>query len=275
MTIINGKPVKVCLLDTCALSEILKENEKGKLIMTEISDKDYVFGISIMSIYELREAKNLYEKFFKLCSTIPIYILENFHGLIKKEMNCFPEFYLDFPQLFCLETSRKKEYYDRIKDEAFENEMVLENIRTFQSEKKYVLNTIKKHSNNFNPQREFLKKKFIETWSHLVTLKILNKFDYNLTHVEERHLRKNFALLPSIKSLTLTIFYSYYEDLFSDKRRKPDLSDIVDIIISSLYSYVDTIILENNKAEIARKIQNKHSLFPNLIIKQMREFKKK
>ena len=65
----------------------------------------------------------------------------------------------------------------------------------------------------------------------------------------------------SLKMLALMTFYKFY---LSGK--KPNDSDIPDIIMSSSYPYVDKIITENNQAELMRQVQKRHKFLPNLEI---------
>lgn len=66
-----------------------------------------------------------------------------------------------------------------------------------------------------------------------------------------------------------TVFYKFYPD-----QRKPILSDVYDIIISSLLPYVDCFITEGHQFDAIQKIKKVDSFLDHLEVKSIKEFLK-
>jgi hypothetical protein len=75
---------------------------------------------------------------------------------------------------------------------------------------------------------------------------------------------------PSVLATSYVVFYKFYPD-----ERKPRESDVIDILISSTFPYVDNVITEGNLCDIMRKTQRRHSFLLNIEFTSVSEFKKR
>ena len=69
---------------------------------------------------------------------------------------------------------------------------------------------------------------------------------------------ENFQVhqLPSFELMSHMVFHKFYADL-----RKPQVSDVYDLLIAATFPYVDAIITEGNMYDILRKIKTTNNRF--------------
>ena len=72
---------------------------------------------------------------------------------------------------------------------------------------------------------------------------------------------------PSLKAQIYTVFYKFYTD-----QRKPILSDVFDIIISSLIPYVEVFLTESHQKEVINKIKKNDPFIDGLEVYSINEF---
>lgn len=74
----------------------------------------------------------------------------------------------------------------------------------------------------------------------------------------------NMGKLPNLfkfLSWNMPLFLAYYK--FYIDYKKPIVSDVADLAMSSIYPYCDVIIVEKNQAEKVKQIKSKHSIMNN------------
>lgn len=78
----------------------------------------------------------------------------------------------------------------------------------------------------------------------------------------------DYNLFYSWRMLQYILFNKFFL-----KYRKPKLSDINDLHMSSCFPYVDAVILEKEMAETLRQIQKKYNFIQHLEIMTIKDFR--
>ena len=87
---INGTDYRLCLLDTNAVSEMLKNREpafRNYLTWSLRDDRPtFVPAFSLFTIIELRQSPAVYEQFTDVFSTVPCLLLKSREQLLEEEI---------------------------------------------------------------------------------------------------------------------------------------------------------------------------------------------
>ena len=121
---------------------------------------------------------------------------------------------------------------------------------------------------NYKPKGIKFTKKEIEEFVYLATVQQVMlrnlKFAEKIVKIDKSEIDIN--KFPSIVTTSYVVFYKFYPD-----KRKPEPSDIFDIMISSLLPYVDYFITEGHLCEIIKKVQNIHNFLTDLTVYSIKE----
>ena len=139
------------------------------------------------------------------------------------------------------------------------------------SGRRCILDGMSSLTKSYPPKNKRYSKKEIDCFVDLASMQQIMLRDIKFV----RNKTKNKVLIdtkkfPSIISTSFIVFYKFYPD-----NRKPIISDVYDIIISSLLPYVDYVITENNLCEIIRKVQKNHSFLKELTYYSIKDVNQK
>lgn len=271
MITLGEKEYKLCLLDTNAISELLRNKLTiGKNIATKFLNEGYLFCYAIQTIGELLKAPDIFDEFFEYINILPSFLLKNYNQLLDDEIKSYPAYNLEKPFLFAFTSSIYSDFNAKMKTfiqagkmrQFFENE---------ENDRLETLDSILNAAKEWPPDNGQYTKKEIEEWAEIVVWKHLmltdrKFFDYqykNLNHIID------YRKFQSWLMISYVAFYKYY----LNKMRRPKLNDINDILITCALPYIDAIISENDLCEILRQIQVKHNFIKNLEIMKLKDFK--
>ena len=257
MITINGNEYKICLFDTNALSNLLiNTNEWINYFDKKFSVSKTIISYSVYSLSELWFRQELFEKYIVFFSIYPSLILDGFNSIFKKEIN---NYYIKdnidpvvlapmaIRDPLLTPTERLKNVIEKsgfiLKSKKWKEcrEDILHNIISLKknypaNSGKYTLNEIE----NFN---------FMVSTSQIITGN--KEFAKKILNDKKEIILERF---PSIVATSYVVFYKFYPD-----NRKPILSDVFDIIISSLFPYVDIVLTEGNLCNIINTIKLRHN----------------
>jgi hypothetical protein len=261
---LNGKDYKICLFDTNALSNFLKFPKKWiSFYDEEFSLSSTIISYSAFSLIELAESSFLFDKYLEFFSTFPSVILDGFQSIFIKELNAYFKSnekvnpIVISPFISGLES--KLEPKERVKL-IFNESGFFDRKKYWDTGREEILEGITSLTNNYPPANKKYSKREIELFVKVASLqqvKLRNAEFYQQTIDNNNQI--DLSMFPSIISTSYVVFYKFYPD-----KRKPILSDVYDIIISSLLPYVDFVITENNLCEILRKVKTNHSFLQEL-----------
>ncbi len=266
---LGGKYYKLCLVDTCIISELLKFKKKiGSYIVPKFIQEQRLFCYSIKNIEELEICKDIFEEFISYTSIMPTILLKTDGMLLDEEINNYEnDNYKIDPILLFVNMLKGADYYKEFRD-IFTHKIIADNFSRNRDLKPFVFDALKKKSNNYPSENIFFEKRFINNWltseMHNILYDIYKEFVNNKIKSKEPI---NYNKFLSLKSMTLIRFYKFYM-----KHRKPKTSDINDIYISSTFPYVDTVFLEKDMTNQILQIQNKHNFYRELEILKLKDF---
>jgi len=272
---VNNNEYKLLLLDTNALSDLLK-NRKGwiEYINREFSISKSVICYSVFSLSELSKNKVLFDEYLQFFSIYPSLILDGHEAIFNKELSIYgnPSKELNpititpyaifnknikSPEIRLRKVLEMSGFYDRTDYWVDSRESVLENIINLKD--------------NYKPKGTKFTRKEIEEFMYLATVQQVMlrnlKFAEKIVKINKSEIDIN--QFPSIIATSYVVFYKFYPD-----KRKPEPSDIFDIMISSLLPYVDYFITEGHLCEIIKKVQTIHNFLPNLSFYSIRKIMK-
>jgi hypothetical protein len=257
--IINGKEYKLLLCDTNIISEFLiNKKTSGKGLIEFMLEKDFLLCLSFSSITELYYCTNLFGELFKYIPFIPFLILKNFNQLLEEEISNYPNNIDIDSVLFCFKTLQNDEYYEKAKNlfyiEPVKSRLEEENKK---ENKEDILKSMLSWIEGYPRPKNGYKKKDIELWVELVNIKKLVEVNRNFVELNKKNLNHHY--FKSWKMIAYMTFYKFYLN-----NKKPETSDLGDILMSANFPYVDAIIVEKNIKEIVRQVQRKHKFVNHL-----------
>lgn len=266
---LNGKYYKLCLIDTCIISELLKcKGKLGNQLYERFIFEQRLFCYSIKTIEELFVCKDIFNEFIQYTKIMPTVLLKTYEMLLDEELDNYnnDNFRIN-PVLHFVPMMKKDDYYTDFQD-IFKKQNIKLNFELNNKIKPLTLNYILKNAAKYPKGNVFLQKKYIENWMEeemRLQLYDSNK-EFIINRIESNEYLKYDKLL-SLKSMSLMKFYKFYLG-----HRKPKESDIFDIYISSIFPYVDSVLLEKDMSNQVLQIKNKHNFYTELEILKLSDF---
>ncbi len=262
MITFNKVDYNVCLLDTNILSELIKHPNQWKERIFKLSFENLIICYSVASIIELMRKSNLYNKYIDIFSVFPSFILDAHEGILEKEIQYQAGKINEINPIIVPSTEindgnlSKREALKYL----FEKTEFNQNADIWQRDKSKIINGIISLIDNYLPKQNKYTLDEIEYFVDITTKKQIKMWKTEYYHQVQKQKREIISYdYPSIRCTGYMIFYKFYQD-----KRKPLSSDVFDIIISSLFPYVDVVITERNMCEIIRKIKERHGFLQNL-----------
>jgi hypothetical protein len=256
MIILNGNPYRLCLLDTNAISEMVKnpKREFANFQNWALREKPtYISAISPFSILELRQRRDVYNKFLEIFSIWPCAIVKGDSQLIEEELSQYPDPSPIIPIAFnCVGILQSPEQrLDKVLDLVFNpiNNQIFEQ-KWIEGRQKSV-DDIASFVKYYPPENG--KYTSLEIRTFLFATVVQHIYFKNRPFLEKLQKENNgieIDAFPSIKMMLYTLFYKFYVD-----KRKYEPGDALDIIISSSTPYMDAIVTERHQAEVIKKIK--------------------
>jgi hypothetical protein len=268
MISIGDNKYKLVLIDTCIISELLKnKKELSKNIFSKLLDSR-IACFTIETIEELKMAPKVFDEFIeKFCAVVPALLLKSWEILIEEERKNYNTQGKIDPVQISLN-------YPFIKGSGFSVKAFLnsyftrEYLEKQREIQKMSLESMLKLRDQYPPDNSKYTLDEINEFVELVTYKQLI-LRYRIWCQEMLDEKKSIDAekFPSIQMLGFLAFYKFYIN-----NRKPKLSDIPDLLMSSAYPYIDELITEKNQAEMIRQIQIKHHFCNQLTIYTINNF---
>ncbi len=272
MVIINNKNYKLLLLDTNALSNFLKSPKDWiKLIDSKYDISRTIISYSIFSLMELYQKKYLFDEYMDFFSVFPSAILDGYDSIFRKEIESYCKSKVVINPIviapYALVSNNSSVPREKL-EEVLRLSGFYNRAKYWLDNRKIILNSIIKLKSNYPPKNKKYSLKEIEDFEYLATIQQIMMRDISFT----KEIANKFGneidtnRFPSVRTTSYVVFYKFYPD-----NRKPLVSDVIDIIISSLLPYVDYFITESNLYEIIRKIQKNNNFLSHLSYNKISE----
>ena len=270
--IINNNEYKLCLFDTCTLSDFLQNP------LQWIKYFDAKFGIgktiicySVFTLSELWYRQELFEKFIETFSVFPSALLDGHQSILNKEIDLYKTNTQINPIVLCPFAITENGYSPKeIVKKIFSDSDFISKTNYWKNSEEEVLQAILGLVINFPPKHSKYSINEIDFFNLSVSTNQLLIRNKSFAEKEIlNHKEININKFPSLKTTSYVVFYKFYFD-----HRNPQISDVFDIIISSVLPYVDYFITERNMVEIIQTIQKRHMFLQNVTPIKLADCKK-
>ena len=249
------KEHKLVYLDTNVISNICKKGDLiSKFMLKYPVDKKHLLCFSTYTLYEIARNETLYKDLKRFYSVYPCVLVISYFPLGVKEIDFIAG---DIPFVNPILLSPQGITFDGKSLNPNSLDLLLEkpeiqasfkNIDSYTTD--YYNEVISvldkpefKHINKDNIKNK--KGDFVRAFMRYeIKYRFLNGKN---VEIDKKKLKK----MKSLDVLAHAIFYKF----FSDKQRKIEQSDIIDILIMTTTPYVHTFISENNAIDILKKIK--------------------
>ena len=274
MVVINGRQYKLCLLDTNAVSEMIKNrNSEFQKYLNNLFRDGFIPSFSLFSIIELKQKRDLFSEFLDIFSVFPSVILKGHQQILEEEIKSYPQYNKIDPLLISLIAIKPYQKLSKRQttEMLFKSEPFLSYSKTYLANRNTDLKAMIANAQTYLPANEKYSKE--EIWLVMQSFVLKELFLKNRAFTDKRKGREiiDVNAFPSLLMMAYSIFYKFYED----RLRKPSDSDVFDVVISALVPYSDAFITERNQADAIKKIKSKEKSFITdvkiLTIKDLRE----
>ncbi|WP_159437153.1 PIN domain-containing protein [Halanaerobium kushneri] len=253
----TGNTYKLCLLDTNAVSEIIKNPKReGRGFITRFPPGKFVPCITIYNLIELRRKVEIFDKFLNFFSLYPFFLLKPFQFLLAEE-------------LLNYDTNKKvsalfNSFSPLGRDSSYKLRKFVENMfkineiksieKNWRDEERETLKTWLSFKDNFKPTKSDANSKdaerYIKEAGSQTLIRLKPNWIRNRIINEKREIK--FNRLASLKVMLYSQYYRLYDPYW-----KPEPQEVTDVTIFAAAPYVDSIITEKFQANIFDKINNK------------------
>jgi hypothetical protein len=260
---------KLTLLDTCIISELLKnKGELSKNILSKVIDNGYIC-FSDETIKELIRSPIVFDEFIEIFSYFPSLILKPFGMLIEEEIQNYDSQKEIDPVLMILNQSLwdgGKTYLKKIINSKYSKEFLKKN----QKDQMEALQGMLEKREGYPPAGNKYTLKEIDLFIELTTWQQI-LYNHNIWFQERAQMKPAIKAerFPSVQMFCSLVFYKFY----INKERIAKLSDMPDLFMASSYPYIDEVITEKDQVEMVRQIQKKHKLCNQLTLYTINHFR--
>jgi hypothetical protein len=270
----SGKIYKLCLLDTNALSEIVKNpTQEGRGFKERFGPENYVPCFTVYNLIELRRKEKVYEAFLNFFSMFPFFLLKTSKQIGNEEFNLdnsktpISPVYIQFSPLDHNPTTNLRDFVN----ELFRNPKIVSLEKNWRSNEDDTMKVWEADKKNFNPSKPTANSVDADRYVKEAGIETLKRLSPKWSQcILKEGKTPNMSLFPSLQ----VMLYSQYYRLFdSNWRRRPQ--EVTDVMITAVASYVDVIVTESFQADIFRKICRKIDQLENLQVEKIRELRPK
>lgn len=267
---INGQNYKICLFDTNALSQFIKyPKDWYTYFESKFSISDTIISYSAYTLSELWYRNELFDEYLNLFGIFPSAILDGYDSIFIKEIENYTTPNKPISPIVAIPSAIK----DPNLSPREKLEYVIENsgfkIKTelWRKRREEILNGILSLKDNYKPEGDKYSIKEIEQFVFMVAT---SQIGIRNMKFAKKTVRKSGMIelnrFPSVKSTVFLTFYKFYLD-----QRKNSPSDIMDLIIGSLFPYVDIVITEGGMADHLNQIKRRHNFLTDLEVISIRD----
>ncbi len=252
MIVLNGTQYRLCLLDTNALSEMLKD-PKGALrnFLLRFGQSGWIAAYSAFTLFELNQWDGLLDSFVEHFSFLPSILLKGHEQLHAEELREYPHPSRIDPALLApsaIEPLQGQSKADALRT-VFSRGKFAERDAYWKSERTEVLEAITSLVANFPARSGKYTARQVRQFMEVNVLQQLTmRFPDQVKAILQSEGNFEATAFRSICSMALTVFFKFYPD-----RRKPTQSDVFDIVISAALPYVDGVVTEKHQGEVIRR----------------------
>ncbi len=255
-TAASGKTYKLCLLDTNALSEIVKRPSRdGRHFVERFGPEQHVPCFTVYSLLEVRRRPDVCRRFIKMFSQYPIFLLKQWNEILAEERDAYStaasvsSLFQSFTPLGSDRTYDLGEFVDRLGAQ----EWFVDLERKWRKEEVQIRDSWLATRKNFQPRRQVANAQDAERYVNEAAIQTLISLFPDWTRsLIERNEVPDVSRFPALQ----VMLYSQYYRLW-DLNWKPRPQEVTDIRIMTAAPYVDVVITEGFQNEVFKKIRTR------------------
>lgn len=267
----------LCLLDTMAVSEIVKRPEgmlQHYLDWSHAGPTPFVPCFTVYTVMELRRKPDLFDAFIKQYEAYPCALLRGYMELLEDEVAHYPSpSEIDscaiafLPAPFGGDGNRLANLRWMLDLPEY-----AERERHWVEEAPKIVDGMVSLVPNYPPDSgSAYTTKELEAFQLMASLQQLVYHGH--AEFVERELSEGRALdlnaFPSLKAMLHTVFHKFY----ADRNRRALASDAFDVLTASALPYVEAFITEAHQAEVLRKTKRRDAFLNALEVFTLRDFR--
>ena len=273
MLAVGDTEYPLCLLDTMAVSEMVKRPEgafRNFLDWSHRADPQIVPCFTIYTLMELRRKPVLFDQFVERFDPFPCVMVKGYAHLLEDEVAAYPDpanvdpcaiaftplggegnqlsnlpYLLDLPQ-----HAKQERQWNEAGPEIVEGMVSL--------------------VSNYQPAGDTYTRDEVR---HFVWLASFSQLVYHAEEFVQQMLDSGQEIdmdaFPTLKAMTYTVFHKFY----ADADRTPSNSDAFDVLIAGALPYVEAVITESHLADALGKTKRRDHFLDQLEVFTLRDFR--
>lgn len=267
----NGKQCGLCLLDTNAVSQMVKHPDRELRHYFEWASNQtssFLPAFSVFNLVELRRRPALYQEFLEVFNQYPCTFVKAYQQLVEDEIRTYPTPDRVNPLNYVHSGAAATSGLPALLEAVFDVETV-RNEERWHKERASVVQGISALVANFPPASEKYtpreQREFLET----TVFQMVAMLDYDFAQkIVGEGKAVDIDAFPSVKAIGFTVWHKFY----ADRTRRPSLSDAFDIVISSVAPYMDAVVTERNLAAGLRRAMRSDEFMRDLRVFTVADF---
>jgi hypothetical protein len=253
ITLPNGSNYKLCLLDTNALSEIVKRpSNEGRGYIERFPPHEFVPCFTVYNLFELRRQSDVFRKFVKFFGVYPSFITQPFQFILNAEVEAKGRAKVNDILLnpFTPLGSDSSYHLAEFIKELFKMAKMAKLESGWRKSHQEVLDAWQASKANFSPTKSVPNALDAKRFVHDASIDYLCQIRPDLVQASLN--TNNVSLLQSFPSMQMMLYSQYYR--IFDPTWKPLDQEVADVCISACAPYVDAVVTEKFQAEIYKKV---------------------
>jgi hypothetical protein len=270
---VGDSEVRLCLLDTMAVSEMVK---RPKGVFRHFLEWAMAPGAPVLpcftpyTLIELRRKPTLFAQFIEQFHLFPCVLLRGYMEFIEDEAAHYPDpSDIDPCAVAFTPIGGPGNLLTNLPEM-----MRLSNFATWEREwnaaRSEIVGGMVSLVRNYPPAGS---KYTAEEVANFVWQASFSQLVYHVESFVKGTLDRSEVLeidaFPAVKAMTYTVFHKFY----ADRDRKPGDSDAFDVLIASAFPYVEAVITEAHLADALRKTKHRDSFLEHLSVFTLRDFR--
>jgi hypothetical protein len=252
----SGNTYNLCLLDTNALSEIIKHPKvEGRGFVERFAPNSFAPCFTVYNLIELRRKKFIFKAFVDFFSKYPCFLLKPYQMILNDEKKSCGNLSTVSPLMNAFSQLGPDSSYDfnNFVDKLFLGEKMNRLEQNWRNEESTTLQVWLSRKRNFSPKRSVPNAVDADSYVKEAGLQCLIASDPHWTRTQINNGRiPNINEFPSLKVMLYSQYYRLY-----DPDWVPKPQEVTDVMIMSAAPYMDVVITEAFQAEILKKVKNK------------------
>lgn len=256
VTLPNGSTYKLCLLDTNALSEIVKyPTVEGRGYIERFPPMEYVPCFTAYNLIELRRNTDVFQKFIKFFSIYPSFIIKPFPLILNEEINAGGRTSVNntLARAFTSFGSNASYQLQPFIEDLFSTPEMAQLEEEWCTSNQDTIDTWLTNKANFSPSNSIPNARDADRFVNDATVSTLCRL--HPTVVQSAITAKTIPQSLRFPSMQIMLYSQYYR-VFDPNWTAND-QEVTDVCITACAPYVDAIVTEKFQAEIYEKVQRK------------------